>query len=410
MRSVYYLLLLSLPLVAQQPARVTGLKRTRIDYLLRQVPGFTTATDSSTLWSLRQQLVNLPLLADATFRPRVVAGGDTLVYWTFDEARTVFPLLSFGGLADNIFFLLGVRDINWRGRGNQLEAYYQNNAGEHNFRLFLANPNLRYGRWGYSAELQRYAAREPLYFPERLDYQYVNLTAGFGISYTLRPRSVYRLGANVFREHYTRLDRSELGPADLRQTKFLLKASYHHDRRDYFGERQAGWFHSTVGQTVLTGGQTTPFFIGWHELRHYRLTGRRGNLAGRLRMGLSSNDATPFAPFVLDSQFNLRGIGNRIDRGTAQLVLNLEYRHSFVRDTRDRFVLQGVAFSDLGSWRSPGGSLSDLVDGASVRHFVGGGLRLASPRISSAVVRIDYGTDVAGTDDRGLVVGFGQFF
>lgn len=412
MRLLACLLVFSTALSAQNVHTVEQLAGTQVQYLLERAPAMLTATDSADLERTRQTLINLHVVADVTYTRELSDGGDTLIHWTVEEANTVFPLIGFGGLRDNFFFLLGAKDINWRGRGNTLESFYQNIEGEHNFRLAIANPHLRGSPWGYYTELQRYAAREPLYFPATVNYNYVNLSGGVGVSYTPRNGLTYRSGVNVFREDYQRLDDIPLGPESLTLTKFLIKLTRDNDRRDYFGERQSGWYNTSVLQSVLTGGvgQAAPFFIGWHELRYYRLTGQRGNFALRLRAGLSSNDATPFAPFVLDSQFNIRGIGNRIDRGTAQLVLNVEYRHSLFRDGRGRFVLQGVIFSDLGSWRSPGGELSELVARSSLKHFVGGGVRLASPRVSSAVVRFDYGVDVAGYDRRGFVIGFGQFF
>lgn len=91
-------------------------------------------------------------------------------------------------------------------------------------------------------------------------------------------------------------------------------------------------------------------------------------------------------------------------------MLNLEYRHTFLRDRRNRFVFQAVAFSDLGNWRDPGGELGDLLRTTGLKHLVGGGLRLASPRISSAVIRVDYGIDVTNANRGEFVVGYRQFF
>jgi outer membrane protein assembly factor BamA len=403
------LLLIPSLLPAQSQVRIGEVAGTQVRYLRERVPELASTHDSSGLYRIRQQLVNLPMVANARFEVDT-RGADTTVDWTIDEARTVFPLLSFGGLRGNLFWLIGVKDINWRGRGNEIEAFYQNIQREHNFRLAYVNPHLGGGPWGYFAEVQRYAAREPLYFPQAVVYRYANLSLGAGVSLTPRTGLTYRLGANVFNERYRRLDDVAIGPASANLNKALVKLSRDADDRNYFGERQAGFYHTTIVQSVMTGGQATPFFIGWHELRYYRLQGGRGNWAARLRTGLSSNDDTPFAPFVLDSQFNIRGIGNRIDRGTAQLVFNLEYRHSILRGGGGRYVVQLVAFSDLGSWRSPGGELGELVRRGSIKHFVGGGLRLASPRISSAVLRVDYGVEVVGAERHGLVVGFGQFF
>ena len=411
LRLLFAFLLLPICLGAQHA--VGGLAGTQVQYLERRVPGFRSATDSITLTRMRQRLVNLPILADATFTTRVNdGGGDTTVSWELEEARTVFPLLSFGGLKGNLTFLLGVKDINWRGRGNSIEAYYQYTDGEHGFYAAVTNPSLSGSNWGYYAEARRYAAREPLYFPAAaVTYRYANLSVGVGGSYSPRYGRIYRLGVNVFTEDYLRLDDIDVGPAELSLTKFLLKVSRDDDRRDYFGERQHGSYHTTIAQTVLTDGLATPFLIAWHDFRQYVLVGYDGNLAARLRLGISTNDNTPFAPFVVDSQFNIRGIGNRIDRGTAQVVLNVEYRHTFYRDRRRRrFVTQAVVFSDLGTWRNPGGGLSDLVQSSSVKHFVGAGLRLASPKVSSAVVRIDYGVDITRADRGGFVLGYGQFF
>ena len=82
--------------------------------------------------------------------------------------------------------------------------------------------------------------------------------------------------------------------------------------------------------------------------------GHKGNLAMRLRLAISTNNETPFAPFVVDSHVNLRGVGNRIDRGTAQVVFNAEYRHTVYN--LNRWAGQLVAFSDIGTWRNPGGT------------------------------------------------------
>lgn len=128
----------------------------------------------------------------------------------------------------------------------------------------------------------------------------------------------------------------------------------------------------------------------------------------RLKLGISTNNETPFAPFVADSHVNLRGVGNRIDRGTAQAVLNTEYRHTLYE--RGEWGAQIVIFSDLGTWRNPGGSLKDLWNPDQFREFVGGGFRLSYQKIYGAVLRIDYGVDLFNRAQRGFVLGLGQYF
>lgn len=429
-RLMLYLLLLSASLsaslLAQLPVRFSGLARTQVPYLVMQSealqPGIVA--DSTVFWSspglplrdaldrLRQELTNLPAITSASYRVDSVAGEAVAVNWDINEARTVFPLLNIGGVKGNFFYMLGVNDIHFRGRGQNLTAFYQNIDGQHNYFLGLANPAWRNSRWGYQLISQRYAAIEPLFFPATVSYIYANLSFEAGASYTTPNRHRFRAGISKFFETYekTGAPPESPGPESLSLGKLLFKLSHNSRQVDYIWERLSGTINETVLQRVHTIGSDDDFLIGWHDYRTYRLVGTRGNLAARLRAGVSTNVNSPFAPFVLDSQVNIRGSGNRIDRGTAQLILNLEYRHTAWRDQRDRFAIQLVAFSDLGTWRNPGGEFTDLWDESNLRHFLGGGVRLISLQAFNALLRIDYGVDVRNTVERGVVVGFGQYF
>ena len=69
-----------------------------------------------------------------------------------------------------------------------------------------------------------------------------------------------------------------------------------------------------------------------------------------------------------------------------------------------------VAFSDFGTWRSPGGTLAEMVDPDSFEWFAGGGIRLIHKEIFNAILRIDYGVDVFYPRRNGFVIGVGQYF
>ena len=420
-------LLLPLGAIAQIPQHFEGLARTQVQYLdaqsnvlkvgaspenltLHPPPGQHLHT---TLNELRQQLINLPAIIKAEYLIDSAAGQPAAVNWKIEEAQTLFPLLDLGGVKDNFYYLVGFTDFNFRGRGQSLTAFYQNIDGEHNYYLGLTNPNWKGSRWGYLVESQRYAAVEPLYFPAPVSYVYANLSFGVGLSYTTPNRHIFRFGLSNFYEHYqkTNPERTTPGPDELDLNKGLLKFSHAHQNLNYHWERLNGTAHETVFQAVRTfNSDAEDFVIGWHDFRYYKMKGKAANLALRLRVGLSTNVNSPFAPFVLDSQVNIRGSGNRIDRGTAQLILNLEYRLTAWKDKRDRFAVQAVGFSDLGSWRNPGGEISDVWDGENFRHFVGGGVRLISLKAYNAVLRLDYGVDVRNMRERGFVAGFGQYF
>lgn len=416
-------------LSAQLTQRFQHLNRTHLQYLLDKQAAFartaggdkdqlllirdTTLSLENQLDLIRQELVNLPAFTRADWRI-TEQGEETLIHWEMEESRTVFPLVNFGGIRNNSFYQIGINDIHFRGRGQQLTTFYQNNDGEHNYYLSLRNDAYRGSRWGYRLETRRYAAIEPVFFPEQsVNYRYANLSFGLGLSYAPSARTHYAFGWSTFRERYIKLDDggpNSPGPDDITLPKWLLKFERSDDQLDRLQERVSGNHHQTILQAVRNPDEGSYFLIGWHDFRWYRLTGKRGNLAARLRTGLASNNDTPFAPFVLDSQVNIRGSGNRIDRGTAQLILNLEYRHTVWRDRKQRFAAQLVGFSDFGTWRKPGGRLAELVESGSMRHFVGAGIRLISLKAHDAVLRLDYGVDAHNTRERGFVAGFGQYF
>ena len=400
---------------AQTPVNFIGLKRTDLKYFEDQVSALELNSSGQIILldtllerdDLRQQLLNLPPFSDVTLEDR----GDTLDI-TLRRARTIHPLLGFGGVRNNIYWQVGIHDFHFRGIGQQITAYYQNNAGEHNFLLFYRNPMWR-GRWGYSAAVRRYAAIEPVYFINAtVNYRYTNHDLSGTASYQLKPRSELEFGVSLFRENYEKraAEPNLPGPDQLQLDKVLLKINHFHDRRDYHYERQAGYLIESTAQSVINSADGTSFSIAFTNLRYFKLLGWRGNLATRLRLGLSTNENSPFAPFVLDSQLNIRGSGNRIDRGTAQFVWNLEYRHTFWRDAQNNFVVQGIVFSDFGSWRNPGGAFRDLTNPATFIHFVGGGVRLISNKAKNASFRLDYGVDRSNPENRGWVFGVGQYF
>ena len=100
-----------------------------------------------------------------------------------------------------------------------------------------------------------------------------------------------------------------------------------------------------------------------------------------------------------------------VDRGTGVAVLNSEYRHT-VYDKK-WLAIQTNIFTDAGTWREPGGQLSDLFKKEKLRVFSGIGLRFISKKIYNATFRIDYGFkvyDVRNTTKGGLVFGLGQYF
>ncbi|MGK0365376.1 MAG: outer membrane protein insertion porin family, partial [Saprospiraceae bacterium] len=199
----------------------------------------------------------------------------------------------------------------------------------------------------------------------------------------------------------------------------------------------SGWDNTTYIENVQNLTDGTWFHVLKNDFRYYKRVKKLGNIAMRARFGISTNISTPFAPFVVDSQTNIRGVGNRRDRGTAVLTLNAEYRQTIfdikkgIKKTRrtneqiangwdkyeveyfdreGRIAIQLVGFTDIGGWRSPGGKLEELISTNEARFFIGAGLRIIYKNAYNAIFRVDYGVDVFDGKERGLVIGTGQYF
>ncbi|MEM9824856.1 MAG: outer membrane protein assembly factor, partial [Bacteroidota bacterium] len=335
------------------------------------------------------------------------------VKFTIDESITFAPLVNFGGVRGNIWYQFGFTDINWLGRGMQLTTFYQNIDRRHNFSIYYRLPYWRGSRWGTAVSILRFASTEPLFFDEgTVYYDYENLSFGGTGIYELSRHHFIELGGTYFVERYRKTEDQDLevtpGPDQLTQPKFLFKFIHQIRRINYDYYFLDGFAWMTNIQTVYNFEENDWFHILLSDLTYFRRLSFNGNLAFRLRVGISTNTSTPFAPFVLDSHVNIRGSGNRIDRGTATLILNTEYRQRFF-DYRN-FAGQVVVFSDLGTWRNPGGSFEDLVTEENLRHFVGLGFRIIYKKAFNAIFRLDYGVDIRNTSERGLVLGIGQYF
>lgn len=390
-----------------------GLTRTKTDYLQSFLAAqLHSSVDSATIEADVQQLKNIAGIGNANYRLDTTASGLDLTFLV-EEVRTLLPIANFGGIRGNFWFQLGFTDINWQGKGQFISAFYQNTDGRHTGQVNYVIPYFKGNKWGLTTSFFRWASREPLFFEQgTVNYDYNNtslaatLIRHFGVHHQLE------IGGSYFVEQYRKSDQQFLenppGPNALRQPKWLTKLEYRQQFLNYhfFYLDGLDWYlrWQNVYNTIYEDWFTALEFQG----RHFSHIGKKGNLATRLRLAISTNNDTPFAPFVADSRVNIRGIGNRIDRGTAQVVLNVEYRQTLFENSL--CAVQVVGFSDWGTWRKPGGELSKIFKPQKFRHFVGGGVRLVYQKIYGAILRVDYGIDLYDSQQRGVVLGLGQYF
>lgn len=385
-----------------------GNKRTKLDFLEQVVnskPG--TQLDSTILSIDVQKLRNLAIISYATYTVDS-SGQDLSVHFKIEESRTFMPIIDFGFLGDNFWYLAGGEEANILGRGFKVSGFYQNIDSRNNYYISVSSPYINGTNWGGALSYKRAASVEPLYFPEQVDYLYD--VDGFSATLSREFWYRHRFGVNVeyFSEIYKKVNTNiDLGPDRYTQSKWLTRLFYQYTKiySTYF--YLDGWFNRLNLEQVRNGDYEANFYLISNDLVYYHRVGAKGNFAGRIRLGIASNFVSPFAPFVLDSYVNIRGVGNRVDRGTATAVLNLEYRYTLYEGRK--FAAQVVGFNDLGTFRTPGAELDDLIDPRGFRNFLGLGVRTMMKNSVNSALRLDFGYDPFN-HDYGVVIGLDQYF
>lgn len=360
-----------------------------------------------------KRLKRLPSVAHAYYQifPAEKVG-EYNVFYTIDENFTIIPSVNvYTTNEDEFAYRLGLYEFNLFGQNIAFGGFYQMDIyGSYgiNFRA----PYLFSRNFGLALNHQNLTTEEPVFFNDSTaTYKYNNTSYEILGLYEFNFKNRIELGINYFTEEYAYKFGATSAdvPQALNVDKILYKGIYEFNTLDYDYQYIAGFKSMFQFQYVTASDQSLPdFIIGWNDLLYYKRIGEKGNWANRLRLGLSSNDETPFAPFSVDNNLNIRGVGNTIDRGTAAIVLNTEYRHTFIDETW--FVLQGNAFVDAGSWRNPGGDFGDFGDNQNLRIYPGIGLRFMHKKIFNAIFRIDYGYGITKDASRGFVFGIGQYF
>ncbi len=340
--------------------------------------------------------------------------GDTVTYEALEEMRRWLVLQpAFNAVAYHLDTTVigGISEFNFLGRGISVGAYYQYNL-RHSLGLFYRHPFL-VGKFGAEVSYTLWNSYEPLYKgPATAWYDYSNSSLNATAFFTPTRRQEYQVGISLFQEGYRLGTVAEedrpLFPRELDIGKLGIRANHFYRGAVPHYFYWSGLSVDTYSQVVLDELGSEPFYIIRQAWKYYRRAGERGNWALRFIWGLSTNVNTPFAPFALDNHISIRGVGDRIDRGTGMLTLNTEYRYTLLENSQ--IGLQAVGFVDAGSWRLPGGTFSDFADPEIIRLHGGVGGRFILKQFYNTVFSADYGHSLRGTGMGGFVLGLGQYF
>lgn len=401
----------------QQPTvtavNINGATRTSVSFLENLIKVKSgSLLDSVALKEDVQRLKQLPSIANAIFSVETDSDDQKFVIYTVEEHFTLIPFANlYTSTNDEFAFKIGLQEYNLFGRNMILGGFYQRDIFN-SYGINLRVPYIIRGNFGFALSYNNITTQEPVFINNNTaDYRYNNKAFEILGLYNINNKNRIDFGINLFTEDYSYLTgaTSPNVPQELQVDKYLYKAIYYYENIKYDYHYRSGFGSTLNFQYVKSPNENLPeFLIGINDFVYFKRIGYRGNWANRLRLGIASNIDTPFAPFSVDNNINIRGVGNKIDRGTATLVFNTEYRYSFI--DKDWFVLQGNFFVDSGTWRNPGGDFSDFTDSENLRIYPGIGFRFIHKRIFNAIFRIDYGYGVTKNASQGIVFGIGQYF
>lgn len=393
--------------------KIQGNKRLKTAFVKK----ITEVKQGSTLDTLRLEqdmefLKRLPSVSHAYYQVFKTDNGSYNVFYNIEESFTLIPSPSIYTTNNGEFaFRLGLTEFNLFGRNIGLGAFYQHDVYD-SYAINFRAPFLFSRRFGLSVNLQDLTTLEPVFFNNSYaDYRYNNASVEVLGLFRINFKNRMELGATYFNEKYDYVsgETSPNVPQSLDIKKWLAKFIYEYNNLKYHYQYVSGFRNMFNFQYVTSTNNMLPdFYITWNDLYYFKRVGLKGNWANRMRIGLSKNDETPFAPFSLDNNINIRGVGNTIDRGTGAIIFNTEYRHTLL--DKKNIVLQSNVFVDSGTWRIPGGSLSDFTDSDNIQVYSGLGIRIIHKKIFNAIFRIDYGVGLTQDASRGLVFGIGQYF
>ena len=396
---------------------IKGNKRTKTAFLKR----LAYVKEGSVLDSVRlaadeRRFRLLPSVASASYEVIPIEGNEYRIVYTVVENFAIIPGLNVTqDVNDDIAFRTSLFDFNFLGQNQIIGGFYSKNVFD-SYGFFWEAPNLFTRKLGIGLNYQNNVLQEPVFFEDdrdvnfRFDSQAVEIRGFYELNFNNR----FMLGLNIARENYSFLDGDlpEEIPLELGVDRISVVGSYEYNNITNEYQYVDGFRNIfTYSFTLDSEGDNDllrNFFIGRNDTEYFKRVGARGNWANRLRLGFATNDTSPFAPFSLDNQINIRGVGNVVDRGTASVVLNTEYRYTLVE--KGWFAMQSNVFIDAGTWRDPGGELGDLVEFTNSALFTGVGIRFIHRKIFNAVFRIDYGISLTDKVNSGVVFGIGQYF
>ena len=396
-----------------------GLKKTKASFLTRIAKVKAgQETDSIVVITDIERFKRLDGIAFADFKVELVEDEAYKITYIIKENFSIIPGARVGQAADDSFsYRFSAFEFNGLGRNIIFGGLFKKEVFDA-FGVFLEHPYLFTNKLGLGINYIDDSTQQPIFFDpntntEGTDYIYSNKGFETTLFYELNFNNRFELGIKSSEEDYILLvDGNENGnnapQPIINRTAF--RSSYEHVDLDIQYQNLSGFrnlFEVTLFNTSNAFLQTN--FIVNNTTQFFKKIGSKGNFASQLQFQYSDPlENTAFAPLIIDNQLNTRGAGNIVDRGSAIVALNSEYRHTFLE--KSWFVLQGNSFVDVSGVQRPNSDFNSTFSKNTTRVYSGLGVRFIHKYIFNAVLRFDYGINLSGIGGNGFVFGIGQYF
>lgn len=404
--------------LAQQPTihsiDFAGLKKSKKSYLkklLTQEEG--KQLSKSKVANDLVLLLREPVVSHAYEMIDTLPTGQLQLTYHIEENKTLIPAVDVWQSVNRSFaFHLGLTDYNFLGRGYTIGGFYRQNNFP-GFGLILENNNFIRPENELKLLVQQHETLEPLKIDDtdvQYRYRLRNIEISIGRNLTLKHKIVVAGGLIDERYLLYKGSASEVIPNEFTTIKSFAKAGHVFDYIQPFYYHLNGW-QNQVFTTYVWGesiNQNNDFYSIENRSKYFRRFNNLGNLCFRANLGLAKNIDSPFPPFAIDNNQNVRGAGNLVQRGNAYWSFNTEYRHTLFE--KGWFTVQGNVFIDLAGIQPIATPLHRMFAQTNRYQYGGAGLRFIHKYIYKAIFRIDYGFSLNGTKKSGVTFGIGQFF
>lgn len=358
-------------------------------------------------------LLREPAVSHAYASLDTLSEGRYQLSYHIEENKTLIPAVDLWQTVNSAFaYHLGLTDYNFSGRGYTVGGFFRQNNFP-GFGLILENNNFMSAQTELKLLAQQLETLEPIRVAQssaNFRYRFQSIELSLGRELNLKHKIV--IGGGIIGERYL-FDEGEgiaTIPKYFSTTKGVGKLGYIYDYIQPHYYHLSGWRSQTYASHVWGKSitQNNTFYMLENETSYFKRIKSFGNLAVRLQLGVARDIDSPFPPFAIDNNRNVRGVGNLVQRGNAYWSLNTEYRHSLFE--KGWFALQGNVFIDLAGIQPVNSSIDTLFTNKNQHRYSGLGLRLIHKYIYKAVLRIDYGINLDGFKNGSLVFGIDQFF